>query len=120
MANGKPALHHRTVRGALLLKLHLFTDCPFVGWIRLTAAFPLDKAVRLFLAVKLPEKVSSEAWTDVLIMLVWHIWKASNAVIFQAHQLTTAEIFSRCADVTILQNQLTFQTDEKKSSPHII
>jgi hypothetical protein len=89
-------------------------------WIRLTAAFPLDKAVRLFLAVKLPEKVSSEAWTDVLIMLVWHIWKASNAVIFQAHQLTTAEIFSRRADVTILQNQLTFQTDEKKSSPHII
>jgi hypothetical protein len=81
---------------------HLFFDCPRAAavWAAIGVDIPAGD-VKIW-CLHTPVHVSAPAWHASLAVLLWHIWKARNDVVFNAVSCDHTMILRRCvADLTV-------------------
>ena len=105
--NTRTHLHHRNLRGReesncklchtqLETDAHIFVECPRARdvWLRL-GHLPLPGQHRTPWALGSEPPLPDQARPDVMLLLLWHIWKARNALIFNRDNLSTMDVLRR-------------------------
>ncbi|RCV46324.1 hypothetical protein SETIT_9G522400v2, partial [Setaria italica] len=120
-------LYHKRIRsvdesycefcpGTLETDDHIFVNCPRAqdSWARLGITVdPRGHTMPWLLGCALP--LPDQIRTDIAILILWHIWKARNAKIFEQLVLTPQEVIRRAArDVEV------WSCRYRKLRPHIL
>ena len=107
--NTRASMHYRHIRpledsyceqctGVLETSAHIFVECPSAVsvWCKIGISVNTENFKMPWLLgcnLGLPDSCQ----TDVILLLLWHIWKARNELIFDQKHLTTSEVLRRCS-----------------------
>ncbi|KAF8670147.1 hypothetical protein HU200_050901 [Digitaria exilis] len=105
--NTRASLHHKGIRAVedsccvictsvLETQEHIFTECPTASavWVLVGATYHQDLCRTPWLiGDNLP--LPSQVQLDVVLLIMWQIWKARNAMIFDRQPSTPSSIVQR-------------------------
>jgi len=105
--NTRAHLHHRNLRrldeskcetcpSELETDTHIFVGCPRARavWLRI-GHLPLPGQHRMHWTLGCNLPPPDRTRPDVMLLLLWHIWKARNALIFNHDNLSTMDVLRR-------------------------
>jgi hypothetical protein len=91
---------------------HLFFDCARAAavWAALGVHVP-DGEVDIW-SLTSPIPVAASAWHATIAVVLWHVWKARNDVVFNSLSCSPADVLRRsCADIAVWIRR--FKTEDR-------